>query len=229
MIYRVLLCVMLAGTLAACGGAPAATVEVLPTEPPTEDAVAAEPTVASPTTEPTLAPPTDAPTLAPLADTPQAEAAAPADLPEWATLPLVDVNTGQTFTLADFSGQTVYVHMMATWCTVCLSSQRRLRDEIIPQIGDADVVFVSVDVQTQLTNDTLASYASNNSFGWSFAVASQVFMNAVVADLGRSASNPPSSPHFVIYPDGSVTDLLTGRMTTEEELGVILGTHGVGG
>ncbi len=212
MFYRVLLCGLLALTLAACGGAPT-TPEALPAT------ATAEP---SATSEPTSVPPTVAPTLAPTEDP---EAA----LPAWADLTLVEATTGEPFMLADYAGQTVYVHLMATWCTNCLANQRRLRDEIIPQIGDANVVFISLDVQTQLANDTLANYATNNAFDWSFAVTSQEFMNAIVADYGRSASNPPSRPHFVIYPDGTTSGLLTGSKTTEEELNTILNTQGVGG
>lgn len=210
-ITRVVFVGLLALALAACGAAaPATTAAPTPAEPATVTPAA-----------PTLAPPTPAPG--------EAAAVAPVTLPAWASLPLVDATSGAPFTLADYAGQTVYVHLMATWCSECLASQRRLRDEIIPQIGDQNIVFVSLDVQTQLANTTLASYATNNTFTWPFAVASQDFMNAIVADFGRSASNPPSRPHFVIYPDGSTSGLLTGRMTTQEEIDVITGTHGVGG
>jgi len=204
---------LVALAVAACSAAPA-------TVAPTEAIATAEPTTiveaVEPTTEPTLAPPADA--------------EAPAmDLPTWASLPLTDVNTGETFALADYAGQTIYVHMMATWCTNCLASQRSLRDEVVPQIAGENVVFVSLDVQTQLDQQTLASYTSNNNFNWPFAVASQELLNAVVADYGRSATNPPSRPHFVIYPDGSTTGLLTGRTTPEEEIDIIRNMHGVGG
>src|SRR5689334_22494269 len=39
--------------------------------------------------------------------------------PAWLTLPVVDAHTGETFTLADFAGKTVWVEPMATWCTTC--------------------------------------------------------------------------------------------------------------
>jgi hypothetical protein len=41
---------------------------------------------------------------------------APANLrPDWLTMPLTNARSGETFTLADFAGKTVFVHPMATW------------------------------------------------------------------------------------------------------------------
>ena len=38
-------------------------------------------------------------------------------LPAWQTSILSDARTGQSFTLADFTGKTVFVDPMATWCS----------------------------------------------------------------------------------------------------------------
>ncbi|MEO0561435.1 MAG: redoxin domain-containing protein [Chloroflexota bacterium] len=225
--------------LAACGGAPASpasSTTASDTTDPTSAPSTAEPTLAPstdeptpvvPTDEPTLVPPTAEPTLAPPAD---AITSSTVDLPSWASLPLIDVNTGEQFALEDFAGQTVYVHLMATWCQNCLASQRRLRDQVIPVVTDqVDVVFVSVDVQTQITDDTLAGYTERHGFDWQFSVASQAFMNEMTAAFGRNAANPPSQPHFVIFPNGTVTSLLTGGSSAQEEIDLITGQHGVGG
>jgi hypothetical protein len=75
--------------------------------------------------------PEAAPTAAPLTNTavpPTAGAAVPTAVapvavpdsgvsarPAWQSLPLVDARTGNTFTLADFEGRTVFVHPMAKW------------------------------------------------------------------------------------------------------------------
>jgi thiol-disulfide isomerase/thioredoxin len=227
--------------VAACAPAASPTATPIPpTEaPPTEEptAVEAVATVEESTeVPPTEVPATDVPptavppTTVPPTEVPPTEVAqASASLPAWASLPLVDVNTGQTFALADYSGKTIYVHMMATWCTNCQASQQRLSSQVVPQTNPDEVVFVSLDVQTQLAGSTLAGYTQRNGFGWQFAVASQDFMNAIVDEFGRSAANPPSRPHFVIYPDGSTTGLLTGSATAEEELSLISEQHGTGG
>jgi len=198
---------------------------------------ATQPTAEPPTdTPPTDVPPTEAPpTEAPPTDVPPTEAP-PTDsvvsrqpLPAWASLTLTDVNTGETFTLADFEDRTTYVQLMATWCTNCLASQRRLRDEVLPAAGEDTVQFVSVDIQTQIENETLRTYTERNEFDWRFAVSSQEFLNAMVAEFGRTTTNPPSRPHFVIYPDGTYSNLITGVTSTDDELALILGTNEVGG
>ncbi len=202
-----------------------------------------EPTTAPPTDVPaTDVPPTDVPAAATTpeaaaeVDTEQetvAEAEAPAEaeavadapgasLPAWASIELTDANTGATFTLAEFAGQPVYVHMMATWCSNCRASQTRLSNDVLPVVGD-DAVFVSIDVQSQLEASRLAAYTQENSFGWTFAVANNDLLNALAEDFGRTVANPPSTPHFVIYPDGSVSDLQTGSNSPDEVIALING------
>jgi membrane protein implicated in regulation of membrane protease activity len=62
--------------------------------------------------------PTNAPAPTPNAET-TAQASAPGGVAyqgaDWTRLPLTDARTGQTFTLADFAGKTVFVHPMARW------------------------------------------------------------------------------------------------------------------
>lgn len=133
----------------------------------------------------------------------------------WATLPLVNAATGESFTFADLAGHTVYVHAMATWCSNCRSAQQRLRNEVIGQFGD-EVVFVSISVEAGLAPDRLANYAQQAGFDWLFAVASDTIMQEWITAFGRTISSPPSVPHFIIRPDGSVTSLLTGASPASE-------------
>ncbi len=156
-----------------------------------------------------------------------AQNAAPADAayagPAWASLPLVNARTGETFTLADFAGKTVYVHMMATWCGNCRAAQTILRTNVVGEFSSEDVVFVSIDVQTQLSAGDLAAYADNNSFGWVFAVATPDFLRAAAADLGSSVTTPPSTPHFVLRPTGAVVGLLMGSRPAVETVDLLRG------
>lgn len=131
--------------------------------------------------------------------------------PAFANLELVNAQTGETFRLSDFAGKTVYVHAMATWCGNCRASQRSLRDNVVPNVSGDDVVFVSLSVETNIEPADLAVYAQNESFGWTFAVMSNEMLAALSQQFGRTVTVPPSQPHFIIRPDGSVTDLLTGN------------------
>ncbi len=176
---------------------------------------ALNPGSSAPTTAPTAttaAPATAVPTA------PSAPTDAPAaSLPAWQTIPLVDARTGETFTLSDFAGKTVYVEPMATWCTNCRQQMRNLRDAIVT-LGTDEYVYIALSVETNISASTLASYADNQGFDWTFAVLSPEALIALTDAFGRTISNPPSTPHFVIRPDLTVGDLQAGRIKSAEEL-----------
>jgi peroxiredoxin len=129
--------------------------------------------------------------------------------PAWQQLPLTDARTGETFTLADFAGKAVFVEPMATWCSNC---RRQLHNvsTAMRQIDTESVVFVALSVETNISAEQLAAYAENEGFDWTFAVATPELIQALVGEFGQAITNPPSTPHFVIRPDGSSTELVTG-------------------
>ncbi len=134
---------------------------------------------------------------------------------DWKTLPLVNARTGESFTLADFAGKTVYVEPMATWCTNCrqqLGNVKLIKD----QSAAKDVVFIGLSVETNIAAADLATYAQEQGFDWTFAVMTPDMLAALVNTFGRSISSPPATPHFIIRADGSTTDLKTGIMSTDD-------------
>lgn len=137
------------------------------------------------------------------------------DRPLYQTLPLVDARTGATFTLADFAGKTVFVEPMATWCSNCRSQLRNVRTAL-EQLAGEDVIFVALSVEVGLGNDSLASYTENNGFDWYFAVVDTAMLTELVNVFGRTVTNPPSTPHFVIRPDGTATSLSTGSKSVDQ-------------
>lgn len=145
-------------------------------------------------------------------------------LAAWQTLPLTNARTGETFTLADFAGQTVFVEPMATWCTNC----RQQLNNVVQAKADAgeDVVFVALSVETNISAADLAQYADSNGYDWVFAVMTPELLQALAADFGQTVSNPPSTPHFLIRPDGSFTGLTTGIESPDELLEAITAAQG---
>ena len=132
-----------------------------------------------------------------------------ADRPAWQHLPLTNARSGETFTLADFAGKTVFVEPMATWCTNCrrqLGNVRQARE----QLDGEDVVFVALSVETNIGHGDLAQYAQAAGFDWVFAVMTPEMLQQLVDAFGRAIGTPPSTPHFVIRPDGTTTELVTG-------------------
>lgn len=125
----------------------------------------------------------------------------------WQDLPLTDARTGETFTLGELEGY-VYVEPMATWCSNCRQQLGNVRDAAA-QLED-EVTFVALSVETTLQAEDLARYADEQGFDFKFAVMSPEVLRALVAGFSRTISIPPSTPHFIIYPDGSTSDLMTG-------------------
>lgn len=135
----------------------------------------------------------------------------------WRTLPLTDARTGDTFTLADLAGRTVYVEPMATWCVNCRQQLGRVA-EAKAQLGkraEGEVAFLALSVETTLSDAELARYADEAGFDFTFAVMSPELLRALAADFGQSVATPPATPHFIIYPDGNTSELLTGASSSD--------------
>jgi thiol-disulfide isomerase/thioredoxin len=139
------------------------------------------------------------------------------DLSDWRTLPLVNARTGESFTLSDFAGKIVFVEIMATWCGNCRLQMTNVRDARA-QLGEQDYVYIGLSVETYLSAGDLAAYAENAGFDWTFAVLTPEVMAALGDAFGRTITNPPATPHFIIYPDGSVSELHTGNITSTQDL-----------
>lgn len=128
--------------------------------------------------------------------------------PDWATLELTNAATGETFRLADFAGQTVLVETMATWCTNC---RRQLGYATTAMAAlDDSVVFIALSLEPNMTDSQLAAYAEREGFSMTFAVITPELLQGLVTTFGRSITSPPSTPHFVIWPDGTHSELFTG-------------------
>lgn len=130
------------------------------------------------------------------------------ELPLWQTLAVTNAATGESFTLGDFEGKTVFVEPMATWCSNCRMQQHEVQQAKM-QLGD-DVVFVGLSLETTLPSADLASYAQDNGFDWTYAVMSKELLAGLADEFGRSITSAPSTPHFIIRPDGSYSMLSTG-------------------
>jgi cytochrome oxidase Cu insertion factor (SCO1/SenC/PrrC family) len=151
-----------------------------------------------------------------------------AERPDWLALPIVDARTGQTFTLADLAGRTVYVEPMATWCTNCRQQMGDIRDTLLAQLDPERTVLLGLSVETDLPREDLAAYVDKQSFSWQFAVMTPELLQALAATYGQTIANPPAVPHFVIGPDGSVSDLSTGFHTADQLFAELTAAGGSG-
>ena len=131
------------------------------------------------------------------------------DLPAWQTMALTNARTGESFTLADFAGKHVFVETMATWCPNCRQQLGNVKSAAA-RANAEQTVFVAISVETDLAPATLAQYADDNGFTWTFAVATPEMVQTLAETFGQTIANPPATPHFILLPDGAHGDLVTG-------------------
>ncbi len=172
-------------TLVACGGGSGAP----------------QPTSSSAPTGVSIAPPPVSPSSTSSAPASTAATAPPA---AWATETLTDVRTGDEFTLADLAGSVVLLEGMATWCPPCLEQQRQA-ELALTRLDPAKVRYISLDVDPRENADTLARYADQHGFAWTFAVAEPALLRELSEAFGDPVLTPPVTPVVVIGPDGSAT------------------------
>ena len=135
--------------------------------------------------------------------------------PAWHSSELIDVRTGEAFTLATFTGKTVFVQPMATWCIRCkrqLISVAEASLELPPE----EVVFLALSVEGNLPARRLVSYAESNGWTWTFAVATTDLLIALVDSFGHTVTNPSATPHFLISSEGVTGSLSTGLVGPED-------------
>jgi len=68
------------------------------------------------------------------------------EMPDWFEIPLTDVQTGEAFTVSDFSGKVVLVETMAMWCPNCIIQANEVRN-LHKNLGNPEnLVSISLDV-----------------------------------------------------------------------------------
>lgn len=205
------LMVILGMVMAAC--APAA--------PTSEATLASQDVMATPTPESAAPPPTSAVESSSAAVEAEGYAGA-----AWTSIELVDARTGETFRFADFAGKTVFVEPMATWCTNCrrqLPNVEAARTQLDPE----QYVFVGLSVAENVDNATLAQYVNEQGWNFAFVAAPETLTQGLVDSFGRTVVTPPSTPHFIIRPDGSLSEIRTGSHSTEELIAELQAASGV--
>ena len=170
-----------------------------------------------PTNVSTSVPATSAVTIVPTAaPTGIAQAAA---LPDWASIPFTDARTNQTITLSQFAGKTIIVEGMAAWCTNCLHQQGQVL-LAYPKFP-ANSIMISLDVDASENAAQLAKYAQDKRFPWTFGIAGKPLLDALIGQFGRTITNPPSTPIFMISPNGKVSELYTNGHDAPDLLNLI--------
>jgi hypothetical protein len=165
---------------------------------------------------PSPAVPDDTATEAP-SSSPEADAAA-AERPEWFDLEMIDVVSGEPFTINDFAGQVVLLETMAVWCPTCQHQGDEV-SRLHELLGyPDDLVSVSLDIDMGEDEALLRNYVEKLDYDWRFAVAPLLVARALGNLYSAQYLNPPVSPMLIIDRDGSVLGLPFGSVKNAESL-----------
>jgi cytochrome oxidase Cu insertion factor (SCO1/SenC/PrrC family) len=147
--------------------------------------------------------------------TPESPQATATSTPDWFNIELIDVSTGEPFTINDFAGKVVLVETMAIWCPNCVVQANEVRN-MHKLLGDpGDVISVSLDVDLHEDQAALKEYAEGYGFDWRFAVAPLEVARALGNLYSAQYLNPPLSPMLIIDRDGNVHQLEYGLKDAE--------------
>ncbi len=141
----------------------------------------------------------------------------------WATAPLVDVQTGETFQIADLvaAGNVVIVETMAIWCPNCLRQGAEV-NAALAELGPASkVVYVVLDVDLHEDAAALADYQVQNGFDGRYAIAGIPVSRALAEEFGANVLNPPLTPIVIVGTDGVGTLTAHGPKSSEQVVALV--------
>ncbi|MBN1219686.1 MAG: hypothetical protein JXM69_12215, partial [Anaerolineae bacterium] len=149
-----------------------------------------------------------------MADKPMTDGKA-MELPNWFEAELINVNTSETFQIADFQDKVVLVETMAVWCSNCLRQQREVQ-ALHDLLGNQPhLVTVALDIDPNETKDILKEHTDKNDFDWVYAVAPAEVAREIGQLYGGQFLNPPATPMLIIDRHGQVHPLPFGHKTAQ--------------
>jgi thiol-disulfide isomerase/thioredoxin len=131
---------------------------------------------------------------------------------DWRSAELVDVNSGETFTLDQFNTP-VLIESFAVWCPTCTKQQRELG-----KLHDLNPEVVSVAINTDPNEDEakVREHTQKNGFDWRYVVSPVEVTRALIDEFGTTVINAPSAPVILLCPDGTAVLLDNGVKDAEE-------------
>lgn len=128
---------------------------------------------------------------------------------------LVDVATGEQFTIGQLAAEKpVLLETMAIWCTNC----RAQMHNVVAAHNEADFHSISLDVDPGEQPDDLAAYAEQEGFDWAFAMADANLIAQLRDRFGTAVAVPPGMPKILFGTDGSVELVGLGEQWTAQQI-----------
>ncbi len=135
--------------------------------------------------------------------------------PEWFAYKMVDVRTGESFSMNDFAGKVVLIETMAEWCPTCRHQEDQVK-KLHTLIGNSsDLVSISLDVDLNEDAASLRKYADAFGYDWYFAIAPLEVQRALGNLYSAQYLNPPVAPILLIDREGKQYGLPYGVKSAE--------------
>jgi len=137
--------------------------------------------------------------------------------PDWFSVSLFNVNTGETFTINDLKGKVILVETMAVWCSNCFKQQSQVK--VVHESLDLrdDFVSIGIDIDPNENPAKLLAFTTKNGFDWMYVVSPTDVSREIASLYGSQYLNPPSTPMLIIDRHGE-THLLPFGIKSADDL-----------
>jgi thiol-disulfide isomerase/thioredoxin len=132
----------------------------------------------------------------------------------WQSASLVDVTTGESFTIEDLSDKPVFVEMFAVWCPNCLRQQNEMKT--LHETAGAEIEFVAIGVDPNEDKQKIIDHVQANGFTSRYVVNPPEVTQALVQEFGPGIANAPSTPVILVCPGGGAELLPRGVKSAAE-------------
>jgi thiol-disulfide isomerase/thioredoxin len=104
---------------------------------------------------------------------------------------LKDLNTNQTYKLADFEDKIVLIESFAVWCPTCTSQQKEIKKlhELNKQ-----VISISLDTDQNEEESLILEHTKKNGFNWIYSISPEELTSYFISNYGISFVSAPSVP-----------------------------------
>jgi len=138
--------------------------------------------------------------------------------PDWFSVSMTNVNTGEAFTINDLKGKVVLVETMAVWCSNCFKQQTQVKI-LHSKLGERDdFVSLGMDIDPNEDASKLKDFVEKNSFDWMYTVSPSEVSRELSSLYGGQFLNPPSTPMLIIDRHGVAHPLPFGIKSSDDLL-----------
>jgi cytochrome oxidase Cu insertion factor (SCO1/SenC/PrrC family) len=127
---------------------------------------------------------------------------------------LMDVNSGKSIPLSNYTGKVVLISLFSTSCADCLQQQKTL--ESLNMQNQNGLVVVTLDVDPKDNAGVLANFARQNNYHWVFGNSTDTINQGLNKLYNSQSINPTALQTLVIDRMGDVHALPNGMKSSSE-------------